>query len=87
MLWHYEATRKHRSQWLRGSLLRCREILGHIACVPSNLIRGLLGLWSPCIGIRAPYPYTTLLALFLALALALAILVRHLGDSLTPSRA
>ena len=47
------------------------------------LLCGLQGLWSPCIGIRAPYPYTTLLALALALALARALalattLLRHI---------
>ena len=75
------STRKHRSKWLRGTLIRCQEILGSVACVLAILLRWLEGLWSPWIGIRAPYPYATFLPL--PLALALAILLRHPGDDLT----
>ena len=46
------------------------EILGDIACPLSILLRGLEALWSPWIGISAPYPCDTVLALALALALA-----------------
>jgi hypothetical protein len=40
-------------------------------------VRGLKALWSPWIGISAPYPCATVLALALALALALEVLKRH----------
>jgi hypothetical protein len=50
-------------------ILRSPEILGNIARPLSILLRGLEALWSPWIGISAPYPCATLV---LALALALA---------------
>ena len=46
------------------------EILGNIPRLLSILVRGLKALWSPWIGISAPYPCATVLALALALALA-----------------
>ena len=72
------STRKHRSKWLRGTLIRYREIRDNVACVLAILLRGLQGLWSPCIGIRAPYPYANVLALALALALATTLVRHHL---------
>ena len=73
------STCKHRSQWLRGTLVRSQEILGSVACVPAILLRGLEGLRSPRIVLpaptllRTPCPYTTFLALALNLALALVL--------------
>jgi hypothetical protein len=49
------------------------EILGDIACPLSILLRGLEALWSPWIGISAPYPCATALTLALVLTLALAL--------------
>ena len=47
--------------------------------MPAILLRGLEGLRSPWIGIRAPCPYATLLALALVVAPALApaLALRH----------
>jgi hypothetical protein len=50
--------------------VRSPEILGNIPRLFSILLRGLKALWSPWIGISAPYPCATVLALALALALA-----------------
>ena len=60
------------SHWLWGSL-RSPEILGNIARLQSIMLRGLEALWSPWIGISAPYPCATALTLALVLVLALAL--------------
>ena len=54
-------------------MLPSPEILGNIAGALSILLRGLEALWSPWIGISAPYPCATALTLALVLALALAL--------------
>ena len=54
-------------------MLPSPEILGNIARPLSILLRGLEALWSPWIGISAPYPCATALTLVLTLALALAL--------------
>ncbi len=50
-----------------------QEPQGNIARPLSILLRGLEALWSPWIGISAPYPCTTALTLALVLAIALAL--------------
>ena len=54
-------------------MLPSPEILRNIAGPLSILLRGLEALWSPWIGISAPYPCATALTLPLVLALALAL--------------
>ena len=68
-------------------MLPSPEILGNIARPLSILLRGLEALWSPWIGISAPYPCATALtlALVLVLALALALAPARLAPAL-PTR-
>ena len=61
-----------RSHW-PWRMLPSPEILGNIARPLSILLRGLEALWSPWIGISAPYPCATALTLALVLSLALAL--------------